>query len=303
MGRLRRRGEGCGLARGDDAGRDGPRLGRGGEREQHGAEGHRGGAPPGAGELAAAGGSGRRHAIQYRAGGGRGSVRFIDASTLTALLSALGLAGAGGLNAWLPLLLVAVLGRAGWIDLDPSFADLARTPVILALMALFVLDFVADKVPAVDHAMHAVGTLIHPAAGAALFEVQAGGQVPLVVNLLAGATVAGSLHAARATARPVINGASAGLGAPLASLLEDLASVLLVIVAFLLPLVAGITVIVMLVGAFMIARKARRALKRRAELASTPRFPGAPRRGRDQGGGPHKGPTGGGAGPGSRPSR
>jgi hypothetical protein len=203
----------------------------------------------------------------------------IEASTVTALLSALGLSGAGGLNAWMPLMVVAILGRAGWVDLDPAFSELTRTPVILALVALFVLDFVADKIPAVDHAMHAAGAIVHPVVGAALFDLQAGGHSPLAVNLLAGAGVAGTLHAARATARPVVNGASGGLGAPLVSLLEDIASLLLTLVAFLLPALAALVVIVLLVGAILLARRARRMLRRRAERAATPRYPSVRRRG------------------------
>lgn len=203
----------------------------------------------------------------------------IEAATITALLSALGLSGASGLNAWLPLLLVSVLGRAGWVDLDPAFADLERMPVILVLLALFLLDFVADKVPAVDHAMHLAGSVIHPVAGAALFDLQAGGDLPFLVNVLLGGSVAGSLHAARATARPAINGVSGGMGAPFASLLEDIASLLLTLVAFLIPVLAGLVVLVMLVGAVMVARRARRMLRRRRAEAVTPRYPSHQRRG------------------------
>lgn len=204
---------------------------------------------------------------------------MIDASTITALFSAFGLSGAGGLNAWLPLLLVALLGRAGWIDLDPAFADLIRTPVILALGALFALDFVADKVPAVDHAMHTAGLAIHPIAGAALFDVQATGDSPLLLNLLLGAGVAGTIHMGRAAARPAINLSSGGLGAPFVSALEDFASLVLVIAAFALPVMAGLAVLVMLVGAVIIGHRARVALRRRKQLAATPRYPTHQRRG------------------------
>ncbi len=152
-------------------------------------------------------------------------------------------------------------------------------PVILALLALFILDFVADKVPAVDHAMHLAGTVIHPVAGAAVFDLQAGGDLPLLLNIVLGGTVAGSLHAARATARPAINGVSGGVGAPLASLLEDIASLLLTLVAFLIPALAGLVVVVMLIGAVMVARRARRLLRRRREEAVTPRYPTHRRRG------------------------
>lgn len=148
-----------------------------------------------------------------------------------------------------------------------------KTSVILVLFSLFALDFVADKIPSVDAAMHRAGMLVHPLVGAALFDLQAGDASPLALNLLLGAVVAGTLHAGRAAARPAINGASGGLGAPLVSVLEDIASLLLTIGAFVLPLLAGIATIVMLVGAVVIGRRARRALRARADAARTPRYP------------------------------
>ncbi|MDO9352053.1 MAG: DUF4126 domain-containing protein [Solirubrobacteraceae bacterium] len=180
------------------------------------------------------------------------------------ILSALGLSGASGLNAWLPLLVTATLQRIGWVDLDPTWAQLGDTPVLVALAILFVLDFVGDKVPIVDHVLHALGSVIHPVAGTVLFDAQAGSDVSIVVSILLGGGSSGLLHAARATARPAVSGTTAGVGAPIMSILEDIAAVLLVIVAFLIPVVAGFVVILLLVGAVMAARHVRRLVKRRS---------------------------------------
>jgi hypothetical protein len=183
------------------------------------------------------------------------------------LLSALGLSGATGLNAWLPMVLTAALARAGWVDLDPAWAQLDSTPVMLALGALFILDFVGDKVPIVDHALHAAGTVVHPAAGTVLFDAHAGGDVSLLVSLVLGGGSAGVLHAARAVARPAVNGATAGIGAPAMSIVEDFAAFLLVLVAFLIPVIAGATVIVLSVGAVMTARHMRRLVRERGAVS------------------------------------
>jgi hypothetical protein len=206
----------------------------------------------------------------------------IDAATVTAILSALGLSGASGLNAWLPLLLVAVLGHTGLVDLNGSFAELERAPVILSLLALFLLDFAADKIPVVDHAMHAAGLVIHPVAGAALFDLQAGSDLPLIVTVLAGGSIAGTLHAARAAARPAVNVASGGVGAPVLSLLEDGASLLLAVGAILFPAVAGTLVVVLLIVAVLLARRARAAMRRRRAASITPRYAAHQRRGSNE---------------------
>ena len=81
---------------------------------------------------------------------------------------------------------------------------------------LFVLDFVGDKVPAIDHVLHAIGTVVHPASGAIVFAgpTEAPTDIPSVVLFALGATVAGSLHATRATIRPASTTLTAGAGQP-----------------------------------------------------------------------------------------
>jgi hypothetical protein len=86
---------------------------------------------------------------------------------LTAYFTALGLATAAGLNAWLPLLATGLLAKyTDLLDLDGSWATLENTGVLLALAGVTVADFVGDKIPAVDHGLHAAGTVIAPATGA-----------------------------------------------------------------------------------------------------------------------------------------
>ena len=71
-----------------------------------------------------------------------------------------GLAFASGLNAYLPLLAFALSVR--WLHLytvNPQFAFITHTWFIVVLAILTLLDFVADKIPLIDHlwnAIHAV---------------------------------------------------------------------------------------------------------------------------------------------------
>src|SRR5260221_9258129 len=85
-----------------------------------------------------------------------------------------GLAFASGLNAYLPLLAFAVSVR--WLPLykvNPSFSFITQTWFIVALAILTILDFVADKIPLIDHAWNAIHTVVRPLAGA-LVAVAAG---------------------------------------------------------------------------------------------------------------------------------
>lgn len=78
-----------------------------------------------------------------------------------------GLAFASGLNAYLPLLAYSISVR--WLHLynmNPHLAFLTQNWCIAALVILTILDFVADKIPLVDHAWDAIHTVIRPIAGA-----------------------------------------------------------------------------------------------------------------------------------------
>src|SRR5262249_27513092 len=157
------------------------------------------------------------------------------------LLSAFGLATAAGLNAYVPLLVIGLLARyTDLVMLNPPY-DLLSHPVVLILIALLaVLDFVADKIPGVDHALHVAGLVIHPAAGAllALAADSSAGGVPPVLATLCGLVLAGGTHGTRAVVRPGVTVTTGGLVNPVVSILEDAVSLVLAVLAVLLPVLA-----------------------------------------------------------------
>jgi hypothetical protein len=190
----------------------------------------------------------------------------LDVATAAgSVLAAFGLSGAAGLNAWIPLLAAGLLDRAGQLQLAEPYDVIATTPGLIVLGALFALDFVGDKVPAIDHVLHAIGTVVHPASGAIVFAAptEAPTDVPSIVLFALGATVAGSLHATRATIRPASTTLTAGAGNPLLSLGEDLSSAVLSVVAVLAPLLGVLMLMVVAVTAVLWWRRIRRARARR----------------------------------------
>jgi hypothetical protein len=191
----------------------------------------------------------------------------LDVATAAgSLLAAFGLSGAAGLNAWIPLLAVSLLGRAGQLDLAEGYDWLESTPALIVLGAAFVLDFVGDKVPAIDSLLHATGTIVHPAAGAIVFAspTEIPTDVPSIVLFALGASVAGSLHATRATVRPVSTTMTAGAGNPVLSLAEDVASAVLSVVAVLAPIVGAVCLLAVVAVAVGGWRHVRRTRPRRA---------------------------------------
>ena len=140
------------------------------------------------------------------------------------VFSAFGLSSAAGLNAYLPLLVVALLARfTDLVKLSPPWDVLTSWWVIGALVVLLIIETLVDKVPAADTANDVINTAIRPAAGAVLFAANSGnlGEVHPVLALICGLLIAGGVHAAKATARPVVTATTAGTGNWLVSTLED----------------------------------------------------------------------------------
>src|SRR5579864_6536792 len=82
-------------------------------------------------------------------------------------LMGLGLAAATGLRTFLPLLLLAAVARLGLfgVSINPHVGWLGSTAALVALGVATVVELVGDKVPMVDHALSALGTVTRPLAG------------------------------------------------------------------------------------------------------------------------------------------
>jgi hypothetical protein len=182
---------------------------------------------------------------------------------LLQLPAAFGLAGATGLNATLPLLIVSLLARLGLIHLAPPYDALASDIAFYGLLVVAAVEFAMDKVPALDSVGHAVMLPVSAAAGAILFASQTGtitsmdSGLGVLVSLLAGGAVAGTVHVARATVRPVVN--LAFLGPPL-SLVEDATSAALSLAATLIPILVPFLLVLVVLGA-MVLWERRRAIR------------------------------------------
>jgi uncharacterized membrane protein len=190
------------------------------------------------------------------------------------LLTGTGLALAAGLNAWIPLVILGALDRfTGLVELPPGWAWLSNEWVLLILVVLLVVEFVADKVPGLDSMNDIVQTVVRPTAGGLAFGSGIGATTVAVtdpeaffasnqwVPIAIGAVLALLVHLAKAGARPVVNAATGGVGAPVASVAEDAGSVALAFAAILAPVlvVIGIVIFTVLVVAFVRRRRARKA--------------------------------------------
>lgn len=163
-------------------------------------------------------------------------------TAISNLLTAFGLSSASGLNAYIPLLSVALTARlTDWIKLSPPFDILANEWVIGALIVLLVIEMIVDKIPAADSLNDVIQTFVRPAAGAILFAASTNAlEVHPVLAAILGLVLAFSVHAVKATARPVVTASTGGLGNAFVSVGEDVVSAGVSIVALIMPLIIGL---------------------------------------------------------------
>ncbi|MEI5584712.1 DUF4126 domain-containing protein [Agromyces sp. CCNWLW208] len=194
------------------------------------------------------------------------------------VLTASGLALAAGLNAWIPLLVLGALDRfTGLVDLPDGWAWLANEWVLLILLALLVVEVVADKVPGLDSLNDIVQTVVRPTAGGLAFGSGVGASTAAVTDpeaffsspdwipIAIGVVLALGVHVAKAVSRPVVNASTAGVGAPVASTLEDLGSVSLAFIAILVPVLVLIALAVMIALVVVVVRRRRDQRRRRRD--------------------------------------
>ena len=158
---------------------------------------------------------------------------------ITSLLTSAGLGIGSGINAYATLLVFGLLAR--W---QPSMfdGDLARffamTPVIIAMGVLYAIEFVADKIPAIDHIWDVIHTFIRPLAGALVAWAAVSDRLPkgavILASVIAGGTALGA-HLTKASVRAASTVTTGGLANPLLSLIEDVFAFGNTVVAILLP--------------------------------------------------------------------
>ena len=161
----------------------------------------------------------------------------------------LGASFASGLNLYATVAVLGLLQRFEVIQLPPSLQVLAHPVVLGVAIALYVIEFVADKIPYVDNVWDVIHAFIRPPA-AGVLAYAAMGDVPevwkLSAALLAG-TVALASHGTKASTRAAVNASPEPFSNWFLSLAEDGLAVTLVLIAVTHPLLAAVIVLALVV--------------------------------------------------------
>ncbi|MDR3573763.1 MAG: DUF4126 domain-containing protein [Anaerolineaceae bacterium] len=180
---------------------------------------------------------------------------------LLGIFSAFGLSASAGLNAYIPLLVVALLAKfTNLIQLNQPWDTLTSWWIIGLLVVLSLIEFFADKVPVVNHINDIIQTVIRPAAGAIVFAASARvfGSVHPILSLALGLLIAGGVHTVKSVAvRPAVTAATAGVGNVPVSLAEDATSTVVSILSVVVPV--AIACLLVAATAWIVWRLVRRS--------------------------------------------
>jgi len=176
---------------------------------------------------------------------------------LATLGRTLGFSLAAGVNLYATVAVLGLAARYGWVQLPEQFQVFNHPWVIAAAGALYVIEFVADKIPWVDSIWDSIHTVIRPVGGALIAVAALGEASPAVMGMIAllGGTVAAGSHMTKAGTRVAINTSPEPFTNWIASLAEDVFVVGLSLLTLKFPLLALLVSAIILV---MIAWLARR---------------------------------------------
>ncbi|MCA1560162.1 MAG: DUF4126 domain-containing protein [Acidobacteria bacterium] len=184
---------------------------------------------------------------------------------LTTLGRTLGFSFAAGINLYATVAILGLAARYGWVALPPQFQVFDHDIVIGAAIVMYVIEFVADKIPWVDSMWDAAHSVIRPLGGAVIAVSTLGDASPAVEGLVAllGGTLAAGSHFTKAGTRAAANTSPEPFSNWILSLSEDAFVIGLGVLALKYPAAAAAVVIVCVLLMLLFMTWIVRAVRRR----------------------------------------
>jgi uncharacterized membrane protein len=184
------------------------------------------------------------------------------------LLAGAGLSSSSGLNAYLPILILALADRIdSGFNLTGRFDAISSNTAIVVILLVLSVELIADKITRLDHMNDILHTAIRPAMGALCFGAiasESGDLNPWVGGVL-GLVIAGAVHLWKMRARPAVTAATSGIGNPIISVFEDVVAIVVSIASMALPVV---NLLLIPAAGWWLARSYRRMANGESSLMS-----------------------------------
>lgn len=186
---------------------------------------------------------------------------------LLALGLGLGLSAASGFRVFVPLLGLSLGGLAGWVTLPPGVEWLGTWPACLALGTATLLEIGGYYIPWLDHLLDSLATPMAALAGCLLALIAFHDLPPVVrwlLAVIAGGGASSLVQLGTVSLRGLSTGTTGGLANPLVATLEAVASLVLTLLAFLLPVVALLLTLALLGGLAWLLLRVLRSRRHRS---------------------------------------
>lgn len=182
---------------------------------------------------------------------------------ISTIAIAMGASWVSGINLYASVATLGLLARFADLQLPGELQVLTSWWVIGVAIVLYVIEFVADKVPYVDSTWDVIHTFIRVPAGAVLAAGAFGDfdKGIQMIALLLGGGLALSSHGAKAATRAMLNASPEPVSNVVASIIEDILAVVSVICSVFLPLLLFLIVGVGLVVSFLVFNRIIRFLR------------------------------------------
>ena len=177
----------------------------------------------------------------------------------------MGFSFAAGINLYATVAILGLASRYNWVSLPPQYRAFDNDFIIATAIGLYVIEFIADKIPWFDSVWDAIHTAVRPVGGALIAITTLGDASPtteVLVGLLGGTLAAGT-HFSKAGTRALANTSPEPFSNWILSLAEDGCVVMLGVVALKYPLVAMAVVIAGVIVIVMFAAILVRAIRKR----------------------------------------
>jgi Domain of unknown function (DUF4126) len=174
--------------------------------------------------------------------------------TLISICIGIGLATACGLRVFIPLLVVSIVSHFGNLPLSAGFHWMGSTTALIGFSVAAVVEIAGYYIPWVDHALDTIATPAAMIAGTLISVALMSNIDPFYkwsLAIIAGGGMAGLMQGTTVLARGASTATTGGIANPLVSTAELTGSVLLSILALVMPVLVVLVIGVMM---FFIAR-------------------------------------------------
>src|SRR5687767_4104906 len=190
---------------------------------------------------------------------------------LVSLGRTLGFSLTSGVNLYATVAILGLAARYEWVALPPQYQVFANEWVIGGALLLYVIEFVADKIPWVDSLWDSVHTFIRPVGGALVAAATVGDASPAyeVFMGLVGGTIAAGSHFTKASTRVAANTSPEPFTNWALSFFEDVFVIGLGLLALKYPVAAFVITVLILLAIVLALRWIIRKLTKVAQRPVT----------------------------------